>query len=113
MRQPLRALAPVSLIAFAIALLVVVVLSVAGGDGGPDQPTGARTTKQEEQSRSQGEANRPSRARRIYVVKAGDNLAIIAEREGVALEELRALNPSLDPQGLVVGQRVKLPQPGG
>jgi LysM repeat protein len=41
-------------------------------------------------------------------VRAGDNLALIAERTGISLEELRALNPTLDPQGLVTGQRIRL-----
>ena len=47
---------------------------------------------------------------RSYIVKPGDNLAAIAEETGVPLEELRSLNPALDPQGLVAGQRVQAPR---
>jgi LysM repeat protein len=42
------------------------------------------------------------------VVKAGDTLVKIADSTGVPIEELLSLNPSIDPQGLVTGQRVKL-----
>ncbi len=41
-------------------------------------------------------------------MRAGDTLALIAEQTGVSLAELRTLNPSLDPQGLVTGQRIRL-----
>ena len=46
-------------------------------------------------------------------MKPGDNLAAIAQERGVSLEELRLLNPELDPQGLVAGQRVRLRESGG
>ena len=41
-------------------------------------------------------------------MKPGDTLAGIAERTGVAIDRLIALNPSVDPQALVTGQRIKL-----
>jgi len=41
-------------------------------------------------------------------VKTGDTLAGISQRTGVPLERLQALNPNLDPQALVSGQRIKL-----
>jgi len=50
---------------------------------------------------------------RRYTVKPGDNLAAIAQETGVPLEELMSLNPELDPQGLVSGQRVRLRESGG
>jgi LysM repeat protein len=42
------------------------------------------------------------------VVKTGDTLGSIAERTGVDVETLQELNPDLDPQALVSGQRIKL-----
>ena len=45
-------------------------------------------------------------------MKPGDNLAAIAQERGVSLEDLRLLNPELDPQGLVAGQRVRLRESG-
>jgi LysM repeat protein len=112
-------LAPISLVAFAVVFLIVVVGSL---DGGSD--SGARRTSASEQQ-SGKRAGGSSRARttnaagttgttgasgnrRVYVVKAGDTLVKIADTTGVPIEELLSLNPSIDPQGLVTGQRVKL-----
>jgi LysM repeat protein len=41
-------------------------------------------------------------------VRSGDTLAQIADRTGVPVDRLVSLNPSVDPQGLVSGQRIKL-----
>jgi LysM repeat protein len=95
-------------------LLIVVAASVGGSDDDKSSgdPVSTRTSKQS-QSRSKSTGSKTAtRQRRFYVVKPGDNLAIIAEQTGVSLERLRELNQTLDPQGLVSGQRVKLPPPG-
>jgi peptidoglycan endopeptidase LytF len=44
-----------------------------------------------------------------YVIKDGDTLAGIASRLGIALDDLRAANPGIDPGTLRVGQSIKLP----
>ena len=41
-------------------------------------------------------------------MKLNDTLGLISEKTGVAVEALQELNPELDPQNLIVGQRVKL-----
>ena len=41
-------------------------------------------------------------------MKSGDTLSVIAEETGVPVDELTQLNPVLDPQALIEGQRVKL-----
>jgi LysM repeat protein len=115
-------LAPISLVAFAVIFLIVVVSSL---DGGSDS-SGKRARSSEQRSEKRtGEARRSrttegtgttgttgatgaSGNRRVYVVKAGDTLVKIAATTGVPIEELISLNPSIDPQGLVTGQRVKL-----
>ena len=48
------------------------------------------------------------RLRRNYVVKPGDSFGSIVEKTGVSLAQLEELNPDVDPQALVVGQRIKL-----
>ena len=53
-----------------------------------------------------------SEAGRAYVVRSGDTLGEIAQRElGSASRwtEIRDLNPGLDPRRLAVGQRLSLP----
>lgn len=51
-----------------------------------------------------------------YVIERGDALATIAQKTGVPVEELKALNPAVDPLALAPGQRVRLrasvPLPG-
>jgi len=44
----------------------------------------------------------------FYVVKDGDTLAQIAADTGLELDELVELNPQLDPQTLIAGERVRL-----
>jgi LysM repeat protein len=115
-QSPLRVLAPASLVVFTIVLLIVVATSLSGSDD-DDSPRTPVSTRSGKQSQSKSRSERTSgttqtRQRRFYVVKPGDNLAIIAEQTGVSLERLRELNQTLDPQGLVSGQRVKLPPPG-
>jgi LysM repeat protein len=118
----LRMLAPISLVAFAVIFLIVVVSSLDGGSesngkraSASDQrtekrATGARRTRTASSRGTTGAtgATGASGNRRIYVVKAGDTLVKIADSTGVSIEELLTLNPSIDPQGLVTGQRVKL-----
>ena len=41
-------------------------------------------------------------------MKLNDTLGLISEKTGVSVERLQELNPELDPQNLIVGQRVKL-----
>jgi LysM domain-containing protein len=113
-QSSLRLLAPALLALFAVAFLIVVVASLGGGDEGSntssEQPAAAserRTNR--ERDRTPARRGNP----RFYIVKPGDNLAAIAVKTGVSLEDLQSLNPDLDPQGLVSGQRVKLRESGG
>ncbi len=40
--------------------------------------------------------------------RVGDTLAAVAEETGIPVEKLQELNPELDPQNLIVGQRIRL-----
>ncbi|HEX5909838.1 MAG TPA: LysM domain-containing protein, partial [Thermoleophilaceae bacterium] len=53
-------------------------------------------------------APKPKPKPATYSVKAGDNLGSIAEKTQVPVETLQELNPELDPQALVAGQKIKL-----
>jgi LysM repeat protein len=104
-RSPARLLAPVALLACAGALAAVVFSSPAvDGDEGGTEQTNERTTTE---TRA-GAERKQRRTRRNYTVKAGDTLGAIAEKTGVSVERLQALNPELDPQALVAGQKIKL-----
>jgi LysM repeat protein len=96
-RSPARLLAPVALVAFT-AVLVLVIATSGGRPSRPattSTPTVARTP-----------SGRP--LPRTYVVRPGDSLSVISARKGVPVERLEELNPSVDPNALRPGQRIKL-----
>ncbi len=47
-----------------------------------------------------------------YTVQQGDTLRSIAERFNITVEDLAAKNDILDPNDILAGQRLELPQPG-
>jgi LysM repeat protein len=103
-KSPARLLAPTALALFALAVAVVIVTSNAGDDGGGREPAGERSSTRERTT-----TGREARRRRAtYTVKIGDTLGAIAEQTGVSVERLQELNPELDPQALVSGQKIKL-----
>ena len=102
--SPARLLAPVALVLFAVAFLGVVLTSSSGDDNGGERPQAGRPeARQRERTTT---APRPRRT--FYTVKVGDTLGGIAETTGVPVEDLLELNPELDPQALVSGQRIRL-----
>jgi LysM repeat protein len=110
-RSPARFLAPVALLAFALALFLVVGrTSPDGGSAGTD----ANTTQEQPASSTPtpgGGDDAPaadSKGPRFYRVKPGDTPSAIAESTGVPLSQIMELNPDLDPQTLAPGQRIKL-----
>lgn len=50
---------------------------------------------------------------RIYTVKAKDTLLVIAFRNGLTLEELKAANPDVNPYLLIVGSTLVIPPSSG
>ena len=87
----------------ACAVAVFIVIGSSTGDGGGDTKGGSadsqRTTRTE---------TAPRQLRASYTVKTGDTLGAIAEKTGLTVERLQELNPELDPQALVSGQKIKL-----
>lgn len=104
--SPARLLAPLALVLFVVALLAVL-----GGSGTGDSASSDVVSPPAEPAATEdtttSEAPRPRR-RRMYVVKAGDNLDVIAEKTGVPTDTLEELNPELDPFALDIGQKITL-----
>jgi LysM repeat protein len=96
-QNPLRIIAPASIGVFAVLVIIVFAVSLGGGSDGDTKSSPAQTQQQTVQTK-----------RRFYTVKRGDNLGTIAEKTGVSIDELEALNPDVDPQALIAGQRLKL-----
>jgi len=112
-RSPLRFLAPVALVAFGLALLVVV--SSSGGGDDADKPSASEQARDRDlgTSSKKKKSNRRASAKgklptRTYTVKSGDTLGSISEKTGIPVDKLQELNPQLDPQQLVSGQKIKL-----
>jgi LysM repeat protein len=104
-RRLARLFAPLALLVCAGALVGVVFSSnvVNGDEGG-----GERTTEQTSTGATEKKERPRRRTRAQYRIKTGDTLGGIAEKTGVPVERIEELNPELDPQALVAGQRIKL-----
>jgi LysM repeat protein len=96
-QNPLRIIVPASIAAFAVLVIIVIAMSLGGGSESDSRSSTAEGQQQTVQTQ-----------RRFYTVKRGDSLGAIAEKTGVSIEELQALNPDVDPQALIAGQRLKL-----
>jgi LysM repeat protein len=113
-RTPLRFLAPVALVVFGLALLMIVSSSGGGNGGGStsaseqqkDKDLGTSSKKKTKRKSTGGASG--SLPTRTYTVKSGDTLGSISSKTGIPVEKLQELNPQLDPQQLVSGQKIKL-----
>jgi LysM repeat protein len=88
------------LIAFVVAFIVV--LSNSSVDHSSSPGTSTTTTG------TTTHAGSKFAHRRTYTVRSGDTLGAISIKTGVSVSDLEDLNPGLDPQGLVAGQKIKL-----
>jgi LysM repeat protein len=108
--SPARLIAPTALVVFLVTALVIIASA-----GGSDHKSSSGPTKAEQRdlqlkqrqarrARTQAKVSRLG----VYIVRTGDTLGSIAQRTGVTVERLQQLNPSIDPQSLLSGQRIKL-----
>jgi LysM repeat protein len=110
-RSPARWLAPLALVACAVAVYSVVNATLLSDDEPAATSSATKSStasKSSTSKRSSSAKRRASRRRRAYTVKAGDTLSSIAEKTGVSLARIEDLNPKLDSNSLQTGQRVKL-----
>jgi LysM repeat protein len=105
-RSPARFLAPLALVAFALALFIVVSSTTKDDGSSPSAPE----TSQPAQSTSSPKSGSGKKRKRprTYTVKAGDTPSGIAEKVNVPLDQILELNPELDPQTLTPGTKIKL-----
>jgi LysM repeat protein len=101
-------LAPISLGLFGVILLIVVVSSLGDGSSSGRQEPASRAAPKPKSTNRQSSGTPSVTGQRVYVVKPGDTLSTIAAKTGIEIDRLLSLNPSIDPQGLVSGQRIKL-----
>src|SRR5688500_12273857 len=103
----MRVLALLALAAVTVAVLLVVSASDSGDEGDRRQPAAQQQQGQGKKNRG-GNDGRGQQARTFYIVQSGDTLSSIAEETGTTVDELQELNPDIDPQILVSGQKLKL-----
>jgi LysM repeat protein len=95
-----RAFAVFALVA-ALALVAVVIVTSAGGgsdDGDKGGDGGTEISKVGRQAIRKG----------VWIVHSGDTLGKISVKTGIDETVLMQLNPDLDPQALLEGQRIAL-----
>jgi LysM repeat protein len=109
-RSPARLLAPIALIAFVFMLFLVIAGS--GTDEDSSSDGGSTSQKQGGTETIPGATTTTGAEPRVsgtfYTVKTGDTLGGIAETVGIPVTRLQELNPDLDPQALVSGQKIRL-----
>lgn len=98
--QIIRAFAVIALIA-ALILVVVIVATSGGGSGGGDNKSSAQHAKL-------SKAGRRAVHRGVWIVHSGDTLGSISLKTGIDVTTLQTLNPDIDPQTLLQGQRIAL-----
>lgn len=102
---PARAFAAAALIAGFLLAIVVVAGSLGGEEGGAGNGGPASRTTTADGAQGGG---KKGKAPRFYVVQNGDTLTSIARKTGVSVDRIEALNPGVDPQILVSGEKLKL-----
>jgi LysM repeat protein len=100
-----RAFAVAALICGVLVIVVVVAGSLGGGDDNGKGGSGSGGTAGRVSDGSGGEAKQ---APKSYVVQNGDTLTSIAHDTGVSVARIQALNPGVDPQILISGEKLKL-----
>ncbi|HEY8082047.1 MAG TPA: LysM domain-containing protein [Solirubrobacterales bacterium] len=93
----------VTAVACGFLILVVVIASSLSGGEDSQGGNGAQPGKAAGGSSSGGKE-----APTTYVVQNGDTLTSIAHDTGVSVARIQALNPGVDPQILISGEKLKL-----
>jgi LysM repeat protein len=107
-RSPVRFLAPLALLGFMLALFLIVSHSSSSDGSGGSDPRTTQERATTTPASDGGKSSSGKRAKRFYTVKPGDTPSAIAEKTGVPLSQIEQLNPTLDPQTLAPGERIKL-----
>ena len=94
-----RALAVLAL----VAALVLVVIVIVTSSGGSSDENNAKKGKSDV-----SKVGRKAVRKGVWIVQSGDTLGEISVKTGIDQTTLLQLNPDLDPQALLEGQRIAL-----
>ncbi len=84
-------------------MIVVIAAALGGGDDGEGSGGGSSHAGHVKQSQAP-----PAHAPKTYEVQSGDTLTSIAHETGVPVAVILKLNPGVDPQILISGEKLKL-----
>lgn len=108
-RELTRYGAPTAFLAAATIAVLLIKAGLSGSSGetttGSALPTGTTTTPVTQTRRS---TTSTTTAARYYTIQSGDTLGSVAIKERTTVDELLRLNPGIDPEGLHVGQRIRV-----
>jgi LysM repeat protein len=108
-RSPARWLAPLAVIACAVAVYSVVNPTLGADDASTSPATSTTSTTGKARTTAARSSKSRSQSRtKLYTVQTGDTLSSIAAENGLTLARIQQLNPALDSRVLQTGQRVKL-----
>jgi LysM repeat protein len=104
---PARLLAPVALVAAAVALFVVV--TSGSGDSATSSASPTPTVTAGAAARKKAKPTATASSGKTYRVEPGDTPSGIAAKLNVDVDALLAANPDADPNALTVGSELKIP----
>jgi LysM repeat protein len=89
-----------------VGAFILVIIVIAGNGGSSD--SGGNGGSQTSESSGPTAAGQHAVQQGVWVVRSGDTLAQISEDTGIDVDQLLQMNPDLDPQALIEGQRISL-----
>jgi LysM repeat protein len=107
-RNPARWLAPLALVACAVAVYSLVNDNLRSDAPSRPATSTAATGRSADGATRNASTKGKARRKRTYKVKPGDTLSAISAKTGVPLEQIQRLNPALDSQSLQTGEKIKL-----
>lgn len=102
-----RILAAVALVGAFVAV-VVVISSQTGSDAPVKAPANSQSNAAGDASGGNRDKQTKAGTKKTYEVQEGDSLSAIAVETGVPVETIEELNPDVDPQAIIPGQKLKL-----
>jgi LysM repeat protein len=99
--QVLRVFAVLALVAALVLVVAVVVASTGGSSDSGGNGSQVKTNGPSKRGRA-------AVSRGVWIVRPGDTLGKISEETGIDIDKLVQLNPDIDPQALLEGQRIAL-----
>ena len=111
LRSRARLLAPLAFFTGVTLLILIVHNSLDPNRGASPRPSATTPTGtggSAHTTTAKAKTNRRGAARRFYRVRPGDTLDSIATRYDTTVDDLLNLNPRVDPNALVPGQRIRV-----